>query len=164
MTNYKGLTYREKCYILIEIFLVNKNREDKSLFKIQKKTESIAIFLQFKFMKMGKNSNTDIILKSLIIAVLQRKPEVFWYHMCNSRAVETDFPNKYKFYMFFKDMLSSSYCKTKGQLHLVIEKPEWETEGFQQYSFYDSFHKHARFYVRIKRGQNNSLCFDMMPF
>lgn len=52
-------------------------------------------------------------------------------------------------------MLCGSYDTTKGELYLVIEKPDWET---------DSFHKYARIYVRIKELDSNVICFDMMPF
>ncbi|OBX25711.1 hypothetical protein LX77_02800 [Gelidibacter algens] len=110
------------------------------------------------------DSSLDIITKSLTVAVLQRKPEVFWFHLSIRKNVKTTFPNKYKFYEFFREMLCSSYVNSKGHLHLVIENPSWETEGYMHYNFYDAVHKHPRFYIKIKELEDNVLCFDMMPF
>lgn len=109
-------------------------------------------------------TSLDIITKSLTVAVLQRKPEVFWYHLSLNKNIKTTFPNKFKFYEFFKEMLCSSYVNSKGPLHLNIEKPDWETEDYMHYSFYDAVHKHPRIYIKVKKLEDNVFCFDMMPF
>lgn len=106
--------------------------------------------------------NINIVLKSLTVAVLQNKPRIFLYYLL-ANNVETTFPNKLNFYMFFTRMLKCAYKTSKGKLHLEIENPVWEDEGYKNYCFYDNYHKHSRIYVKIKE-LNGKLYFDMLPF
>ncbi|TDU40347.1 hypothetical protein BXY82_2394 [Gelidibacter sediminis] len=113
-------------------------------------------------MYLYSTSNKTKLKKSLIIAVLQNKPKIFLYHLLVNN-IETTFPNKLNFYRFFTSMLKCAYKTSKGKLHLKIENPEWEDEGYKHYSFYDNYHKYSRIDVKIKES-NGKLYFDMLPF
>lgn len=105
---------------------------------------------------------SKIVIKSLKVAVELNKPKIFLYHLL-ANNIETTFPNKLNFYKFFKRMLKCAYKTSKGKLHLKIEYPEWEDEGYTHYCFYDNYHKHSRIDVKIKES-NGKLYFDMLPF
>ena len=60
-------------------------------------------------------------------------------------------------------MLKCAYKASKGKLHLKIENPAWEDEGYKHYCFYDNYHKYSRIDVKIKES-NGKLYFDMLPF
>ena len=112
--------------------------------------------------KYNNSTINGVIKKSLVIAVLQNKPSIFYYHLLANK-IETTFPNKLNFYKFFTHMLEYAYQEAKGKLHLKIESPEWEEEGYTHYCFYDNYHMHSRIYIKIKES-NEKLCFDMLPF
>ncbi|MAB47597.1 MAG: hypothetical protein CMC05_03100 [Flavobacteriaceae bacterium] len=107
-------------------------------------------------------NNINIVIKSLTVAVLQNKPKIFLYHLL-ANNIETTFPNKLNFYKFFTRMLKCAYKTSKGKLHLKIENPEWEDEGYEHYCFYDNYHKHSRLNIKIKES-NNKLIFNLTPF
>lgn len=107
-------------------------------------------------------NNSGIVIKSLIVAVLQNKPRIFLYHLLANEVVTT-FPSKLNFYKFFTHMLKCAYKTSKGKLHLKIENPEWEDEGYTHYCFYDNYHKYSRICILIKKS-NQTLCFHMLPF
>lgn len=113
-------------------------------------------------MVIKKKSSLGVIRKSLTVAVLQNKPRIFLYHLL-ANNIETTFPNKLNFYRFFTRMLKCAYKTSKGKLHLRIENPAWEDEGYKHYCFYDKYHKHSRIDVKIKES-NGKLYFDMLPF
>ena len=106
--------------------------------------------------------NTNIAIKSLTVAVLQNKPKIFLYHLL-ANNVETTFQNKLRFYEFFTRILKCAYRTSKGKLHLKIEIPKWEDEGYTHYCFYDNQHRLSRIEVKIKES-NGKLYFDMLPF
>lgn len=103
-----------------------------------------------------------VITKSLVLAVILNKPYIFKYYLLSNK-IETTFPNKLSFYKFFKSLLKDAYATSKGKLHLRIENPQWEEEGYTHYCFYDNRHLHSRIYVKIKES-NQKLYFDMLPF
>ena len=107
-------------------------------------------------------NNINIVIKSLTVAVLQNKPKIFLYHLL-ANNIETTFPNKLNFYKFFTRMLKCAYKTSKGKLHLKIENPEWEDEGYEHYCFYDNYHKHSRLNIKIMES-NNKLIFNLTPF
>jgi len=113
-------------------------------------------------MALRNYSSNRIITRSLTKAVLLNKPEVFKYYLLSNNTATT-FPNKLSFYEFFKSMLKDAYATSKGKLHLRIENPQWEEEGYTHYCFYDNRHLHSRIYVKIKES-NQKLYFDMLPF
>lgn len=104
----------------------------------------------------------NIIIKSVVIAVLQNKPK-FFFHYLLATNVETTYPNKLSFYNFFRDMLKDAYARSKGKLHLTLENPKWEKEGYTYYCFNDNRHLHCRISIKIKES-NGKLYFDMLPF
>lgn len=113
-------------------------------------------------MEIETGNNFGIIIKSLTVAVLQNKPHIFFYYLLTNN-IETTFPNKLRFYEFFKHMLKCAYKTSKGKLHLIIETPTWENEGYLHYCFYDKVHKHSRIYIKVKESEQ-TLYLDMLPF
>lgn len=111
---------------------------------------------------MLNRSSNNIIIKSLIVAILNNKPQIFLYYLL-SINVEITFPNKLRFYEFFTKMLKSAYRRSKGRLYLKIENPEWEEDGYTHYCFYDKYHKYSRIDVFIKEA-NSKINFEMYPF
>jgi hypothetical protein len=111
---------------------------------------------------LKKNKPFVIIKRSLILAILLNKPEIFKYYLL-SHNIETTFPDTLRFYKFFKGMLKDAYATSKGKLHLRIENPKWDNEGYTHFCFYDNYHLHNRINVRIKEI-NEKLHFDMLPF
>jgi hypothetical protein len=57
-------------------------------------------------LKYTNNTINDVIVKSLMVAVLQNKPKIFLYHLL-ANNVETTFPNKLRFYEFFTIIMVS---------------------------------------------------------
>lgn len=113
-------------------------------------------------MKLKENKPNAIIIKSLIVAVLLNKPEIFKYYLL-SNSIETTYPNKLSFYNFFREMIKDAYARSKGKLHLTLENPKWEKEGYTYYCFNDNRHLHCRISIKIKES-SGKLYFDMLPF
>lgn len=113
-------------------------------------------------MAIKMKSSLGVIKKSLVVAVLQNKPEVFLNYLL-SNNVKTSFPNKLGFYNFFKKVLVCAYKTSKGKLYLKIETPKWEDEGYSHYCFYDKVHKHSHIYIKVKESEQ-TLYLDMLPF
>ncbi|WP_179315236.1 hypothetical protein [Winogradskyella undariae] len=107
-------------------------------------------------------SPLGVIKKSLEIAVLQNKPQVFLDYLL-SNTIKTSFPNKLSFYNFFKEELVAAYKTSTGHLHLKIETPKYENEGYSHYCFYDKVHKNSRIYIKVKVLEQ-ILYLDMLPF
>lgn len=97
----------------------------------------------------------------MVVAVLNKKPRIFLYHLL-ANNIETTFPNKLRFYEFFKHMLEYAYQISTGPMYLKIETPEYEKEGYIHYCFYDKYHIHSRFYFKLKLS-GSKLVIDITP-
>lgn len=105
---------------------------------------------------------TDI-KTSLIEACLNGDSELF-INCLNSNLVETNMPNKMRFYRFFKRMVENSQQNSIGGLTLRIENADWKKEkGYQAYNFYDQMHKYARLSLLIKEKESG-IYIETMPF
>jgi|SRR5690554_4611230 len=81
-----------------------------------------------------------------------------------AKNVVTEFPNKVRFYRYFKYMLNCAKCSTVGLLSLRKEKYNWEEDKeMRYYNFYDEIHKGSRLSFRYKVS-NNLIFIDIMPF
>lgn len=104
----------------------------------------------------------SVIKKSLEVAVLQNKPQVFLPYLL-LKNVFVKFPNKLAFYSFFNTMLKSAQNTRKGKLHLKIEFPDSTNKFRYEYHFFDMYHKYSRVYIVIEENPSQ-INFDILPF
>ncbi|PJX22781.1 hypothetical protein CAP47_07075 [Psychroflexus sp. S27] len=100
---------------------------------------------------------------ALLEACLNGDAELF-IDFLQSDLVETNMPNKMRFYRFFKRMIKDSQENTIGGLNLRIEDADWlEKDGRQIYCSYDQMHKYPRLTLIVKETTNR-IYIETMPF
>ena len=105
----------------------------------------------------------DVIKTELVNCCLDNKPQQFIPYIL-SKNVQTEMPNKTRFYSFFKHMLVCAKQKSIGNWTLKIEQTNWNKgQNTMAYNFYDEKHKYARLSI-IVTEQNDSLTLETMPF
>lgn len=103
------------------------------------------------------------IKNALVESCLNGDAELF-INFLHSDLVETNMPNKMRFYKFFKRMIENSQSNTIGGLNLVIKDADWLKEkGSQTYCFYDQMHKYPRLTL-IVRENKNKIIIETTPF
>jgi hypothetical protein len=112
---------------------------------------------------MFVQSSTNIIKKSIIVAVLQNKPKFFFHHLMSNKVI-SDYPNKIKLYISFTSSLNDCYDSSKGPLFLKIENSFRNSDQCLNYCFYDSSHKYPRLTIFIESINKHVLYMDILPF
>lgn len=102
----------------------------------------------------------DKIKKALAFSCINANPQSFIPFLL-SKNVTTQFPNKARFYSFFKSMLEPLKQFKKGELILKVE-PFGDDKFSKLYNFYDSRHKYARLTMIVKES-NNKIYLDVSP-
>ena len=103
----------------------------------------------------------QFIKRCLIDTCINNNAKEFIKHLL-SKKVETEMPNKTRFYSFFKHMLNCAKQKSVGKWTLRIEKTNWNKDTLA-YNFYDEKHKNARLSIMVTE-HNNKLTLETMPF
>lgn len=80
-----------------------------------------------------------------------------------SPALKVRFPNKIRFYSFFKSILKCAREESVGMLKLRIEQESWEQENVKSFNFYDEVHKFPRINLKIREEKYN-MHIALMPF
>jgi hypothetical protein len=103
------------------------------------------------------------IKKALVESCLNGDAELF-INFLNSDLVETNMPNKMRFYRFFKRMVENSQSNTIGGLKLKIEDADWiKKKDSKTYCFYDQMHKYPRLTL-IVRETKSKIYIETSPF
>lgn len=103
------------------------------------------------------------IKESLINTCLKNNAKEFIPYLL-SKKVETEMPNKMRFYGFFKHMLKCAKENSIGKWTLRIENTSWNNnQNTLVYNFYDKKHKFARLSIMVTE-QNDKLTLETMPF
>jgi hypothetical protein len=118
--------------------------------------------MQFNFCTKLKNMQIENIKKALIKSCIKGKPYLFIPFLI-SRKVKTGFPNKWRFYSFFRHMLCCAKEKTSSDLKLKINTTNIYGNNQLEYSFYDDIHLHSRFSIIIEEKED-SILIDILPF
>ena len=105
----------------------------------------------------------EIIKESLINICLNNNAKEFIPYLL-SKKVETNMPNKMKFYRFFKHMLKCARENSIGKWTLRIEKTFWNNnQNSVAYNFYDNEHKFARLSIVVTE-QDDKIFLETLPF
>lgn len=103
------------------------------------------------------------IKQALIKSCIHNQPIQFIPYL-HSKNVKVGFPNKIRFYKYFKYLLNCAQCSSEGPLTLRMEKYAWEEDKeISYYNFYDEVHKYSRLSMKYKEV-NNQIFIDTMPF
>lgn len=103
------------------------------------------------------------IINGLVSACVRQSPKDFIPFLL-SEKVETEMPNKTRFYSFFKQMLVCAKQKSVGNWTLKIEQTNWNKgKDTLAYNFYDEKHKYARLSIMVTE-KNDKLTLETMPF
>lgn len=111
---------------------------------------------------MDNNDSIEKIMEALIKACIKSRPSYFKPFL-SSDKITVEFPDKDKFYKFFKYMLTVSRKMSEGELNLKIIVPNLENKNIQHYEFYDSLHINLRITI-IVEDNNGSIHLDILPF
>lgn len=122
----------------------------------------IGLILMMKWLHLYK-MEIQKIKDGLVNACFKQSPKDFIPFLL-SKKVETEMPNKTRFYSFFKQMLHCAKQKSEGKWTLRIEKTNWNKEkNTLAYNFYDEKHKYARLSIMLSE-QNDKIILETMPF
>jgi len=102
------------------------------------------------------------IINKLISACTLGKPYYFLPYLFLN-VIQTNMPNKIRFYYFFVDILRQAHKSKKSALKLVKEPIVYEGGNETNYSFYDSFHRGPRISIIIREEQNK-IYLTTLPF
>ena len=105
--------------------------------------------------------NKDLILESLVNSCLTFSPNKFVPFLM-SKEVIVSYPNKIRFYSFFKIMIDCTKKESIGKLNLKIEQLD-DVENQFYYNFYDEVHKYARLTI-IVTIIKDKVKIEVMPF
>jgi hypothetical protein len=109
----------------------------------------------------AKLNSIENINDALIKACIRSRPSFFKPYLFSEKFV-TDFPDKERFYKYFRRMLTFSKKASLGELHFKLN-PSRSDRNFEIYEFYDNFHMHARLSIIVKKSEN-TIFIDVLPF
>ncbi len=101
-------------------------------------------------------------IEALLRACRDGKPIKF-LPILFKRSIQTNMPNKLRFYSFFNQMLKCAHKSKRGDLRLKIESINYEGGNELCYSFYDNYHKGPRISIIIKK-EYNLIKLTTLPF